>query len=67
MLVTQSYLAHAIDKLSQRIDQIAAQLIQMEKSNTARFEQMQQSMTVRFKALDKQFDGMMDKHMDMLK
>ena len=58
MLVTQSDMTDAINMLSQRIDQVAAQLVQMEKNNIARFEQMQENMTVRFEAINKQISGL---------
>ena len=57
MLVTQSDMTDAINMLSQRIDQAAAQLVQMEKNNIARFEQMQENMTVRFEAMNDRFDA----------
>ena len=55
MLVTQSDMTDTINMLSQRIDQVAAQLVQMEKNNIARFEQMQENMTVRFEAMNDRF------------
>ena len=68
-LVTHTDLKQAIDKLSQRIEQVAEQVVQleknntirfdaMEKSNTARFEAMEKSNTVRFEAIEKRFEQM---------
>ena len=68
-LVTQTDLKQAIDKLSQRIEQVAEQVVQleknntirfdaMEKSNTARFEAMEKNNTVRFEAIEKRFEQM---------
>ena len=52
-LVTKTDLTNAIDKLSQRIEQVAAQVVQLEKNNNIRFEAMEKSSTARFEAMEK--------------
>ena len=52
-LVTQTDLKQAIDKLSQRIEQVAEQVVQLEKNNTIRFDAMEKSNTIRFEAMEK--------------
>ena len=52
-LVTKTDLTNAIDKLSQRIEQVAAQVVQLEKNNNIRFDAMEKSSTARFEAMEK--------------
>ena len=47
-LATKTDLTNAIDRLSQRIEQVAAQVVQLEKNNNIRFDAMEKSSTARF-------------------
>ena len=60
-LVTKTDLTNAVDKLSQRIEQVAAQVVQLEKNNTIRFEAMEKSNTARFEAMNDRFEAMNDR------
>ena len=55
-LATKTDLTNAIDRLGQRIEQVAAQVVQLEKNNNIRFDAMEKSNTARFEAIDKHFE-----------
>ena len=57
-LVTHTDLKQAIDKLSQRIEQVAEQVVHLEKNNNIRFEAMEKSNTARFEIIEKRFEQM---------